>query len=88
MPEKIGNLLGSVSVFRSVGGGIANKRRELKKMGSHWPQLKHCMNRSVLNVLCCDFTSKRPQLGRGGKEEDPPGGMVTPSLAVIYEVEF
>ena len=47
-----------------------------------------CMNRSVLNVLCCDFTSKRPQLGRGGKEEDPPGGMVTPSLAAIYEVEF
>ena len=46
------------------------------------------MNRSVLNVLCCDFTSKRPQLRRGGKEEDPSGGMVTPSLAVIYKVEF
>ena len=46
------------------------------------------MNRSVLNVLCCDFTSNRPHLGRGGKEEDPSGGMVTPSLAVIYEVEF
>ena len=34
------------------------------------------------------FTSKRPQQGRGGKEEDPPGGMVAPSLAVMYEVEF
>ena len=82
------NVLGSASVFRSVGGGIRNKNRELKKVGSHWPQLKHCMNRSVLNVLCCVFTSKRPHLGRGGKEEDPPGGMGTPSLAVIYEVEF
>ena len=88
MPEKKGNVLGSASVFRSVGGGITNKRRELKKVGFHWPQLKRCMNRSVLNVLCCDFTSNRPHLGRGGKEEDPPGGMVTPSLAVIYEVEF
>ena len=82
------NVLGSASVFRSVGGGIRNKNRELKKVGFHWPQLKHCMNRSVLNVLCCDFTSKRPHLGRGGKEEDTPGGMGTPSLAVIYEVEF
>ena len=84
----MGNVSGSASVFRSVGGGITNKRRELKKVGFHWPQLKHCMNRSVLNVLCCDFTSKRPHLGRGGKEEDPARGMVTPSLAVIYEVEF
>ena len=73
MPEKIGNVLGSVSVFRSVGGGIANKKRELKKVGSHWPQLKHCMNRSVLNVLCCDFTSKRPHLGRGERKKTLPG---------------
>ena len=88
MPEKMGNVLGSVSIFRSGVGGIANKKKELKKVGSHWPQLKHCMNRSVLNVLCCDFTPKKPQIGRGGKEKDPPGGMVTPSLAVIYEAEF
>ena len=88
MPEKMGNVLGSASVFRSVGGGITNKRREVKKVGFHWPQLKHCMNMSVLNVLCCDFTSNSPHLGRGGKEEDPAGGMVTPSPAVIYEVEF
>ena len=73
MPEKIGNVLGSVSVFRSVGGGIANKNRELKKVGSHWPQLKHCMNRSFSNVLCCDFTSKRPQLGHGERKKTLPG---------------
>ena len=84
----MGNVLGSVSVFRSGVGGIANRKRELKKVGSHWPQLKDGMNRSVLNVLCCDFTSKRPQLGCGGEEEDPPGGIVTPLLPVIYEVEF
>ena len=72
MPETMGNVLGSVSIFRSGVGA----------------QLKHCMNRSVLNVICCDFTSKRPQLGRGGRAEDPPGEMVTPSLAVIYHVEF
>ena len=88
MPETMGNVLESVSIFRSGVGGIANRKSGVKKVGCHWPQLKHCMNRSVLNVLCCDFTSKKPQLGRGGKEEDPPGGMVTPSLAVIYEVEF
>ena len=88
MPETMGNVLGSVSAFRSGVGGIANRKRELKKVGSHWPQLKHCMNRSVLKLLCCDFTSKRPQLGRGGRAEDPPGEMVTPSLAVIYHVEF
>ena len=52
MPEKMGNVLGSASVFRSVGGAITNKKRELKMVGFHWPQLKHCMNRSVLNVLC------------------------------------
>ena len=88
MTETMGNVLGSVSVFRSGVGGIANRKRELKKVGSHWPQLKHCMNRSVLNLLCCNFTSKRPQLGRGGRAEDPPGEMVTPSLVVIYHVEF
>ena len=90
MPEKMGNVLGNVSIFRSGVGEIANRKRELKRVGSHWPQMNHCMNRSVLNVLCCDFTSKRPQLliGRGGNEEDPPGEMVTPSLVVIYEVEF
>ena len=73
MPEEIGNVLGSVSILRSGVGGIANRKRELKKVGSHWPQLKHCMNRSVLNLLCCDFTSKRPQLGRGGRKKTLPG---------------
>ena len=89
MPEKMGNKrVGECLHFSKRRRWDCEQKRELKKVGSHWPQLKHCMNRSVLNLLCCAFTSKKPQIGRGGKEEDPPGGMVTPSLAVIYEVEF
>ena len=71
MPEKMGNVLGSASVFRSVGGGITNKKRELKKVGFHWPQLKHCMNRSVLNVLCSP--PKGHKKGVGERKKTLPG---------------
>ena len=67
---KDGKRVGECFHFRS---GVANKKRELKKVGSLWPQLKHCMNRSVLNVLCGDFTSKKSQIGRGERKKTLPG---------------
>ena len=48
----------SVYILRSGVGGIAS---------FHGPQLKHYLNRSVLNVLRTDFISKRPQVSGGGE---------------------
>ena len=83
---KNGKLVGECFRFSKRRGWDYEQKKGVEKGGFSLATVEALYE--YVGLKCIMFTSKRPQQGRGGKEEDPPGGMVTPSLAVIYEVEF